>query len=283
MNNVDDEKMYLGGDADDKQEKAGDIDNVSAAPTVPTHPGYYQGNQNWGYPEYWDEFGECYILTREDKDDTPQLETTQRAATMGNDEWTHVGKGKKGQRGKHILNMGNGENNNDEYEWVKENAIVDSGTIDTVSALKHIEKGKLRPTAASKGGMNWTAANGGAVKNLGEGDINGKSDEGITIAMKTQVGDKISKMLISVGKMGEAGNMTIFNADMNAIRALAQREKIEENFIYNKKSGISSRINKEGGLYKYPIWIKRKKDAEMCGNLSHQCQPCNGDAIDDFF
>ena len=152
-----------------------------------------------------------------------------------------------------------------------------------MSGLRHIEKGKLRPTTASKGGMNWTAANGGAVKNMGEGEIWGQSQEGLSIAMKTQVGDKISKMLISVSKMGEAGNMIIFNADMSALRTLAQKGKIEENFIYNKKSGISSKINKEGGLYKYPIWIKRKKDVEMCGNLSSQCQPCNGDAIDDLF
>ena len=62
------------------------------------------------------------------------------------DAWNTVGKGRKGQRGKHILNMGNSAEKDDEYEWVKENAIVDSGTIDTVSALKHIEKGKLRPT-----------------------------------------------------------------------------------------------------------------------------------------
>ena len=79
--------------------------------------------------------------------------------------------------------------------------------------------------------------------------------------------------------MGEAGNMTIFNADMNAIRALAKRENIEEHFIYNKKSGISSKINKEGDLYKYPIWIKRKKNVEMCAKL---CKPCNGDEIDVF-
>ena len=62
--------------------------------------------------------------------------------------------------------------------------------------------------------------------------------------MKMQVGDKNVKMFISVCEIGEAGNMTIFNADMNAIRALAKRENIEEHFIYNKKRGIGSKINR---------------------------------------
>lgn len=116
---------------------------------------------------------------------------------------------------------------------------------------------------------------------MGEGDFEGKSDEGIPLAFTTQVGDKISRMLIAVGKTGEAGNMTIFNADMKAIRELASRDKINEHFIDNKKSGISSKINKEGGLYKYAIWIRRRKTRDMCNTIEKGGK--NGDAIDEVF
>ena len=75
--------------------------------------------------------------------------------------------------------------------------------------------------------------------------------------------------------------MTIFNADMKAIRELASRDKIDEHFIYNKKSGISSKINKEGGLYKYPIWIRRRKTRDMCNAVEKG--GTNRDIIDEFF
>ena len=78
-------------------------------------------------------------------------------------------------------------------------------------------------------------------------------------------------MFNSVGKIGETGNMTIFNADIDAIRALARRDKIDEHFIYNKKSGISSKTSKEGGPYQYPIWIRKEKEIQMCGNLCMGC------------
>ena len=148
----------------------------------------------------------------------------------------------------------------EEYEWVQEKAIVDSGTVDTVCGPQHIGKGAIRETEASKRGANWTAAGGGKVKNLGEGDVSGKSAEGIPVSYTTQVGDKISKMLISVSRTGDAGNMTIFNADINSIRELAKRTSIDENFLYNKKAKLTSKINREGGLFTYPIWIRKKKE-----------------------
>ena len=242
----------------------------------------YQGFQHWGCPEYfgydnsWDGI-ECYILTREEKGD--QEENTKFKEDVNLGSWQTVGKGRRGQQGQHhIMNVDKKSGN--EYEWVRENAIVDSGTIDTVSGLKHIEKGRLKETIASKKGMNWTAASGDSIKNMGEGAIQGRSNEGIPVDFTTQVGDKISKMLISVGRTGEAGNMTVFNADMNALREIVKRDKIEEHFFYNKKSGITSKINKEGGLYKYPIWIKRKKEGEMCNTIT---KTTGNDEIDDLF
>ena len=108
----------------------------------------------------------------------------------------------------------------------------------------HVAAAEIRATAASTKGFNYTSATGHAIKNMGEGDVHARSDEGIPIDMTTQVGDSLTNLLISVGRTGEAGNMTIFNCDLKAIRQIARQQSIEENFMYNKKSGISSKIIK---------------------------------------
>ena len=170
--------------------------------------------------------------------------------------------------------------NKSEWEWVREKAIVDSGTIDTVGGPMHVAKEAIRATIASKKGLNYTSASGHTIKNLGEGDVHARSDEGIPIDMTTQVGDSLTKMLISVGRTGEAGNMTIFNCDMAAIREIARKQTIDEHFMYNKKSGISSKIIKEGGLFKYPMWIRKKRDIHLLspgkegGHTENQCKKC---------
>ena len=73
--------------------------------------------------------------------------------------------------------------------------------------------------------------------------------------------------------------MTIFNCDMAAIREIARNQTIDEHFMYNKKSGISSKIIKEGGLFKYPMWIRKKRDIHLLSpgkesQAENQCKKC---------
>ena len=72
----------------------------------------------------------------------------------------------------------------------------------------------------------------------------------------------MTKLLLAVCKIAEAGNSVLFNVDKKTLKNLAEREKIDENLIVNKATGKTSKINKEGGLYKYPIWTKREKVQE---------------------
>jgi hypothetical protein len=85
--------------------------------------------------------------------------------------------------------------------------------------------------------------------------------DGTPIEFTTQVGDKITKMLLAVRRMTESGNMVIFGANLKSIRKLAALDKIEPNLIVGK-NGKKSEIVDKDGMYTYPIKIKRKHARE---------------------
>ena len=99
----------------------------------------------------------------------------------------------------------------------------------------------------------------------------GESHDGIPVDFVAQVSDETKKLLMSVRKAAEKGNMVIFGADINAIKKLAKLDKVEENMIVNHKTGVRSTIKDEHGMYVYPMTIKRKKkknrDAMDLGTL----------------
>ena len=97
------------------------------------------------------------------------------------------------------------------------------------------------------------------MKNLGEGDMKGVSEDGVAIEFTAQVGEGVKKMLLSVKRACKSGNMIIFGADMKAIRELAKMDSIEDNVIVGTKSGIKSEIKEKNGMYVYPMTITRKK------------------------
>ena len=136
----------------------------------------------------------------------------------------------------------------------------------------HVAQEDRRETKSSKDGVTYKAANGGSIKNIGEGDVKGKTSEGMPVNLTTQVGDKMSRMLISVSRAGQAGNAVLFNVDMKTIRELAKQDKIEPNLIVNKKAGTTSKILEKNGLYVYPIWVKKKGHGGGLGAV--ECEPC---------
>ena len=85
------------------------------------------------------------------------------------------------------------------------------------------------------------------------------SEDGIPIEFTAQVGEGIKKMLLSVKRACQNGNMIIFGANLKAIRELAKHDKIENNVIVGTKSGVKSEIKEKKGMYVYPMRITRKK------------------------
>ena len=70
--------------------------------------------------------------------------------------------------------------------------------------------------------------------------------------------------------------MGVFGASRAALRKLAGSDTIEENCIINKKSGVKSKIDNDGGLYTYPIWQKRKIGRDVAA-VDHCKDDCESD------
>ena len=91
------------------------------------------------------------------------------------------------------------------------------------------------------------------------GTDRGEIAEGTPIKIKTQVGDKLIRMLISVNRAAEAGNMVLSNVDKIALRELIRKEgQVDPTVIVNRKSGTKSETLEENWLCTYSIWAQRR-------------------------
>ena len=148
-------------------------------------------------------------------------------------------------------------------EWTRIEAIVDSGASVTIMGKGVMPEGKIRETDASREKQEYRAANGGKITNVGSCDIKGFSSEGIPINLTAQVGHKMpNKLLLSLQAAVKEGNMIVFGANREALRALAQSPSMAENVIMNKRSGLMSKMSQRDGVYKYDIWTRREKPKE---------------------
>ena len=54
-----------------------------------------------------------------------------------------------------------------------------------------------------------------------------RSEDGMPIGFKIQVGDKIKNVILAVSRAVESGNMTIFGADKESLARLARLASLE--------------------------------------------------------
>ena len=62
----------------------------------------------------------------------------------------------------------------EEYEQIQVDAVMDSGAFDTICRLDMIGGSTVRQTKASKAGMDYCAINGAEILSKGEVDLVGK-------------------------------------------------------------------------------------------------------------
>ena len=212
-----------------------------------------------------------------------------------------TGKGSAAKDSSRVLSVDKTEQ--DEFEWVEEEAIVDSGTVDNLGGPEHVDFEDVKETDFSKQGGRYLAASDDVIKNIGQGSMDAQDANGMPLNFTMQVGDRVKRILLSTRRAGEAGNMTIFNADLDAIKEIAKMSKVDENFIYSKKTKKYTRILYKDGLYKLPLWIKRrirrgndkvkgslKAQASFSNSTSNvdgckdeECQMCMSDMFDSTF
>ena len=157
----------------------------------------------------------------------------------------------------------------DKYEWIKEEAVLDSGCMDILGPKRLVNPKNLRPTALSQQGKGYTAADQGAIKNLGEGDLEAVSETGMGLNCTAQIGDKLNRLLIGLSRAAEAGNAVLFNVDRDFLNRMAKERDITENMIVDKKTLARDEVKKKNGIYVYPMWVKREKRDKVISGAKH--------------
>ena len=130
-------------------------------------------------------------------------------------------------------------------EWEKVEVTVDSGASEWIgpeSVAKHLA---IEPTAASKAGAWYEAANGTRIFNKGQKRLTGVGTDGTALSVTMQVGD-VTRVLGAVSRMTQAGNRVVFDNDGS--------------YVQNKQTGHRTEIELRNGEYKLDMWIPKAAD-----------------------
>jgi len=137
-----------------------------------------------------------------------------------------------------------------QWDWI--DCVMDSGAADMVIHEDKLKGYKLRETMASKHKLSYTSASQDPIYNKGETDVVAYTEDGLPIRMTLQAVDKLSKTLLSMRKVEQAGNRIVIGSD----------EPGWPNYVHNKKTGIRSRIGVKDGVYTFGFWLQRKNQQD---------------------
>ena len=132
-------------------------------------------------------------------------------------------------------------------DWEVVEFAVDSGASETVVSEAMVASVATKPSLASSRGVSYEVANGEVIPNLGEKDILGYTDqEGFAKVIKAQVCD-VSKPLLSVHRLVQAGHTVVFSP--------------EGAYVQNQAQDQVMWLNEKGGMYTMKIWVPRNPPA----------------------
>ena len=141
---------------------------------------------------------------------------------------------------------------NGKYEMIT--VTADSGAADHVAPKNVATHLRIQETSASKQGMKYVAANGHKIANEGQKNIRGLTDEGMPLGMTWQVAE-VKRPLASIGRMCDAGNAAIFTKKGGYVVPEEVLSKTLE--ALDNARGKSLRMEREGGVYNFKLWIPR--------------------------
>ena len=113
-------------------------------------------------------------------------------------------------------------------------ATLDSGAAVCVMPKSWTPEYRVIPSPASEKGQEYKAAGGQKLKDLGDRRLSVKLANGKKCMLRTSVAD-VHKMLLSVSKVVDAGNIVHFSQ--------------ESNYIENKKTGARTKVTRENDVY----------------------------------
>ena len=128
--------------------------------------------------------------------------------------------------------------------WEKITFTGDSGAVDHVITPETGRNFEVKPTAASKAGLRFRAANGTPIKIFGERKLNGVTDGGDEFKMSCQVTD-VKKNLASFVKMVNEGNDIVMSK--------------KGSFIKNVSNGKIIKLDLTNGTPQFDVWVKKNE------------------------
>ena len=138
-------------------------------------------------------------------------------------------------------------------EWEKVTFTGDSGAVDHVITPETGHAFEVKPTAASKAGFGFRAANGTPSKIYGERKLTGVTEGGEAFQMNCQVTD-VKKNLASFVKMVNEGNDIVMSK--------------KGSFIKNINNGKIIKLDLEKGTPQFDVWVKKAEKMGQYGVLN---------------
>ena len=127
----------------------------------------------------------------------------------------------------------------DGYEKIE--CVIDSGAAESV-APSSIGRGySIKESEGSKRGQSYLTADGNRLTNQGQKKIPAETNEGNRYNLNFQIAG-VTKPLMSVGKVCDAGNIVIFDDYGGRIR--------------NKSTGKTTWFERKNGVYMLSAWTK---------------------------
>ena len=117
---------------------------------------------------------------------------------------------------------------------------VDSGASANVMPRRMIRKQKIRPSAGSRRGAHYLAANNGRIANEGECDFKFATVEGHEQCMTFQIAE-VNKALGSVSYLVDNGYRVVFDKD--------EETGHDTSVMTHKKTGVTSRFRRERNIW----------------------------------
>ena len=106
---------------------------------------------------------------------------------------------------------------------------------------------KVRPSAASRAGVHYVAADDGRIPNEGEADLPFETSEGNQHNWTFQIAE-VNKVLASVSAIVDSGSRVIFDKD--------DESGADTSFIVNKKTGVATNLRRERNVWVLDAWIE---------------------------
>ena len=159
----------------------------------------------------------------------------------------------------HEFKFQEGEYHRETKDWEVIKCTADSGAADNVGPEGIAKMFSLQESDASRNGRYYTTANGGKVPNKGEKKLDGVGRDGRPLRMTMQVAP-INKVLTSVGKACDAGNVVLFTKDGGYI---VKAPQVQE--LVRKAESLKDKVTmkREKGMYTYELFMRKPKGKEL--------------------